>query len=103
MIERTHWSRVLCPGATKEPVGPTNSVRELSTSRGPDCTVLKIGLFMFVGFCAWLGTSLASLHSGGTRPGVARMTHVVYRDDPDQVKVTNLDLTVVSGGIVYSR
>ena len=34
MIERMHWSRVLSSGATKEPVGPTNSVRELSTSRG---------------------------------------------------------------------
>ena len=34
MIERMHWSRVLSPVATKELVGPTNSVRELSTSRG---------------------------------------------------------------------
>jgi hypothetical protein len=34
VIERMHWSRVLSPGTTKELVGPTNSVRELSTSRG---------------------------------------------------------------------
>ena len=34
MIERMHWSRVLSSGATKELVGPTNSVRELTTSRG---------------------------------------------------------------------
>jgi hypothetical protein len=34
VIERMHWSRVLSPGATKELVGPTNSVRELSTSSG---------------------------------------------------------------------